>query len=84
MLGVWLLLTALLAKTPLLAPILDPQYLGHEAREVFTHALVTFPLELNSLAALGKWVILANVAYRDLLKPKQPRTTKRHPRDFWS
>lgn len=35
---------------PNLDPLMDPQYLGHQARELFTHTLVTIPL---TVAALG-------------------------------
>ncbi len=44
--GIYLLLTVVFAHGPLslLQPFRDPQYLGHQARELFTHALVTVPL----------------------------------------
>ncbi len=45
-LAIYLLLTITFTNgwRSLLDPILDPLYLGHQARELFTHALVTFPV----------------------------------------
>ena len=44
--GVYLAFTVVFAHGPLsmLQPFRDPQYLGHQARELFTHALVTVPV----------------------------------------
>ncbi len=44
--GIYLAFTAVFAHGPLsmLQPFRDPQYLGHQARELFTHALVTVPI----------------------------------------
>ena len=44
--AVYLALTIAFAHGPLsmLQPFVDPQYLGHQAREIMTHALVTVPL----------------------------------------
>jgi hypothetical protein len=36
-------------------PFADPRYLGHQAREVGTHLLVTLPLSFAALAAVGGW-----------------------------
>ena len=64
--GLFIFLTALglfvaltIAFVPTLEPFLEPVYLGHQIREVFTHALVTIP------AAWGVCLILA----RERLEP---------------
>jgi hypothetical protein len=36
------------------APFFDPRYLGHEARETFTHALVTIPLAVELCLAMSQ------------------------------
>jgi hypothetical protein len=36
------------------ASFLDPRYLGHQARETFTHALVTIPLALSLCLAISE------------------------------
>ena len=45
--GSWILFAALSFIFGLNAkPLIDPQYLGHQARELFTHSLVTVPLAI--------------------------------------
>jgi hypothetical protein len=36
-------------------PFVDPRYLGHQAREVATHLVVTLPLSFAVLAIVGGW-----------------------------
>jgi len=51
----WLLFAALSIVFGLNAsPFTDPQYLGHQARELFTHSLVTVPLSLAVCLTLSE------------------------------
>jgi hypothetical protein len=51
-LGVWAVLT--LIFLPTLEPFFEPRFLGHQAREAVTHALVTLPLGLGVCLALAQ------------------------------
>jgi hypothetical protein len=51
----WLYFLALTVVFGLsLEPILDPRFIGHQAREILTHALTTLPLGLGLLAAVHR------------------------------
>ena len=54
--GVALALFALLTIVfrPTTEPFLDPAFLGHQLRELFTHALVTVPLALGACFSLAR------------------------------
>ena len=39
-----------------LEPILDPRFIGHQAREILTHAITTLPLGLGLLAIVQRFV----------------------------
>lgn len=41
------------------SPFVDARYLGHQAREVLTHLVVTLPLSFAALAWVGRWRIEA-------------------------
>lgn len=56
--GLYLALTVLFTPNlaALMLPFRDPQYLGHEAREIMTHAIVTLPLAFAGCMLLqGAW-----------------------------
>lgn len=54
--GAYLLLTAAFttSRADLALPFFDPQYLGHESREIFTHALVTIPITWGGVLVLHR------------------------------
>jgi hypothetical protein len=39
-----------LVFVPTLEPVLDPRFIGHQAREILTHSLVTLPMAMGLLA----------------------------------
>jgi hypothetical protein len=41
---------------PTSEPFRDPRFLGHQSRELFTHALVTFPLAVGTCLGLSRRV----------------------------
>lgn len=67
--AIYLVLTAIFTRSlaDLRLPFLDPQYLGHEAREIMTHVIVTLPVAwggclllrpdrgVGAVAPLGVW-----------------------------
>lgn len=52
--AVGLFAAATLVFVPTAEPFRDPQFVGHQLRELFTHALVTVPLALGTCLALAR------------------------------
>ena len=79
-LAVFLLGTVLFTsgRQDLLQPFINPVYLGHQAREIFTHVLMTLPVS---------WGVCLLLAGRAADRPRAPRTlwpTKVAPFHIWT